>query len=62
METGMILAIFSSFSFAVCAVVIRRASSIAGEAFTSMAYSVFVGLPYFVIVLSVTVTCPPRRP
>jgi drug/metabolite transporter (DMT)-like permease len=54
METGLILALLASFIFAICAVVIRKASAIAGEAFTSMAYSVFVGLPYFVLVLTFT--------
>ena len=54
METGLVLSLFASFSFAMAAVVVRKASAVAGEAFTSMAYSVFVGLPYFVLVLSFT--------
>lgn len=54
METGLVLALFASFSFAVCAVVVRKASSISGEAFTAMAISVFIGLPFFAIVLLLT--------
>ena len=54
METGLIIAVFASAGFAGAAVLVRKATVQAGEAFTAAAISNFIGVPFFVITLFIT--------
>jgi len=54
MEKGLIFAVIAAACFAVCVVFIRRGAAQAGESFTAAAISVFVGIPFFAIAISVT--------
>jgi drug/metabolite transporter (DMT)-like permease len=51
MEKGLILALFASVSFAVCAIIIRKTVAQTGESFTAMVISVFIGIPFFAVAL-----------
>jgi drug/metabolite transporter (DMT)-like permease len=53
MQTGLILAIISAFSFSVGIVIVRKAAAAAGESFSVMALSVIVGVPFFAIAVSI---------
>ena len=52
MQTGLILSIFSAFSFSIGIVIVRRTSAAAGESFSVMAVSVLVGIPFFAIAVT----------
>ena len=54
METGLILALISAVLFAIGIVMVRKAAGNAGEAFTVTAISIFVGIPLFAVVISVS--------
>jgi len=54
MGKGLIFALFGSFSFAVSAVIVRKMAARAGESFTAMVISVFIGIPFFAIALFFT--------
>ncbi len=54
MEKGLIFAIFASVSFAGSVVFVRKATSHTGESFTPTAVSVFMGIPFFAVVLLIT--------
>ena len=47
MDTGLVLALIASVSFAVGIVMVRKTAGDAGEAFTVTALSIFVGIPLF---------------
>ena len=51
MEKGLIFALVASVVFALNIVMVRKATARAGESFTATAVSVFIGVPYFTIVL-----------
>lgn len=51
MEKGLILALLASVSFAGSVVFVRKATVQTGESFTPTAISVFVGIPFFTVVL-----------
>lgn len=52
MNTGLILALIASVSFAIGIVMVRKTAGSAGEAFTVTAMSIFVGIPFFAIAVS----------
>ena len=54
MDTGLIFALISAVLFAVGIVMVRRTAGAAGEAFTVTAMSVFVGIPFFAIAISIS--------
>ena len=51
METGLILALISSVSFAVGIVMVRKTAGEAGESFSVTAVSIFTGVPFFALVI-----------
>ena len=50
----MIFALLASFSFAGSVVFVRKATAHTGESFTPVAVSVFMGIPFFAVVLLIT--------
>ncbi|MFC1861088.1 DMT family transporter [Chloroflexota bacterium] len=54
METGLILALLSSITFAGNVIFARRVSYNTGESFTSVLFSIFSGVPIFAVALSAT--------
>jgi drug/metabolite transporter (DMT)-like permease len=54
MDIGLILALISAVLFAIGIVMVRKAAGNAGEAFTVTALSIFVGIPLFAIVISLS--------
>lgn len=54
MEKGLILALLASVSFAGSVVFVRKATARTGESFTPTAISVFIGIPFFAVVLLIT--------
>lgn len=54
MEKGLICALFASVSFAGSTVLVRKATALTEESFTAMATSVFIGLPFFAVVLFIS--------
>jgi drug/metabolite transporter (DMT)-like permease len=53
MQTGLVLALISAFSFSVGIVIVRRASAAAGESFSVTAVSIIVGIPLFALAVTV---------
>jgi drug/metabolite transporter (DMT)-like permease len=51
MDTGLVLALISSVSFAAGIVLVRKTAGEAGESFSVTAVSVFIGLPFFAIAI-----------
>jgi drug/metabolite transporter (DMT)-like permease len=51
MDTGLILTIIASFSFAIGIVLVRKTAGEAGESFSVTAMSIFVGIPFFTIAI-----------
>jgi drug/metabolite transporter (DMT)-like permease len=51
MEKGLIFALLASVSFAGSVVFVRKATAQTGESFTPTAISVFMGIPFFAVVL-----------
>ena len=51
MEKGLIFALVASIFFAGNAVTVRRATFQAKESFTATAYTMFVGIPFFAIII-----------
>ena len=54
METGLILAIIASASFAVGIVLARKTAGEAGEAFSVTTFSILAGIPIFAIVITIS--------
>ncbi len=54
METGLILALFAAFSFAFCVVIVRKATTQAGESFTTTEFSIYIGILLFTVALFFT--------
>lgn len=54
MDTGLVLALIAAVVFAIGIVMVRRTAGTAGEAFTVTAISVFAGVPFFAIAISVS--------
>ena len=54
MEIGLIFALLASASFAGSVVFVRRASAHTEESFTSTTVSVYMGIPFFIVVLLIT--------
>jgi drug/metabolite transporter (DMT)-like permease len=52
MPTGPILAIISALSFSAGIVIVRKASAAAGESFSVTVVSIFAGIPYFAIAVT----------
>jgi drug/metabolite transporter (DMT)-like permease len=53
MDTGLVLALIASVSFAVGIVLVRKTAGEAGEAFTVTALSISAGIPFLAIAISV---------
>jgi drug/metabolite transporter (DMT)-like permease len=53
MDTGLVLALISAVAFAIGIVMVRKAAGNAGEAFTVTAISIFVGIPLFIVAISI---------
>jgi len=51
MDTGLILALISSVSFAASVVLARKTAGEAGESFSVTAISIFIGVPFFTIAI-----------
>ena len=54
MDTGLILALIASVSFAAGIVMVRKTAGEAGESFSVTAVSIFVGIPYFAIAILIS--------
>jgi drug/metabolite transporter (DMT)-like permease len=54
MENGLALALIAAFFFALCVVVVRQATTQAGESFTTMLASIYAGALFFTISLFFT--------
>jgi transporter family protein len=54
MDTGLILALIASVSFAAGIVLVRKTAGEAGESFSVTALSVFVGIPFFAIAILIS--------
>jgi drug/metabolite transporter (DMT)-like permease len=54
MDTGLVYALIAAVVFAVGIVMVRKAAGDAGEAFTVTAMSIFAGIPFFAIAISVS--------
>lgn len=54
MDTGLILALIASVSFAAGIVMVRKTAGEAGESFSVTAISVFIGIPFFAIAILVS--------
>lgn len=54
MDTGLVLAIISSVSFAAGIVLVRKTAGEAGESFSVTAVSIFIGLPFFTIAIFIS--------
>jgi len=54
METGLVLALIASVSFAAGIVLVRKTAGEAGEAFSVTALSILTGIPFFAIAVSVS--------
>ncbi|MFA5308686.1 MAG: DMT family transporter [Dehalococcoidales bacterium] len=54
MDTGLVLALIASVSFAVGIVMVRKTAGDAGESFSVTALSISIGIPYFAIAISVS--------
>lgn len=53
MPTGLILAILAALSFSIGIVVVRKTSAAAGESFSTTVVSIYVGIPYFALAVTV---------
>jgi drug/metabolite transporter (DMT)-like permease len=54
MPNGLIIALFGATSWAINSVLVRRLSSRTGELFTTTATSIYFGVPFFAIILTLT--------
>ncbi len=53
MDIGLILALCAAISFAAAIVVVRKASAEAGESFTATMFTMFTGVPYFAVAITI---------
>ena len=53
MNIGLIFAVLTAFNVAVAAVFIRRGSAHTGESFSATAISIFLGIPFFAVAISI---------
>lgn len=54
MDNGLIMALFASLAFAGSIVAVRRTAGRVGESFTAAEFSIFVGIPFFAVAVSIT--------
>jgi drug/metabolite transporter (DMT)-like permease len=54
MPNGLIIALFGAASWAVNSILVRRLTSRTGESFTTTSASIFFGVPFFAVVLTLT--------
>lgn len=54
METGLILALIAALGFACCVVVVRKATTQAGESFTTTEFSAYIGAVIFAVIIPFT--------
>ncbi len=54
MDIGLVLALISALSFAIGIVIVRKTAGVAGESFSVMAISVFIGIPFFAIAILIS--------
>ncbi len=54
MPNGLFFALFGATSWAINSVLVRRLSSRTGESFTTTATSIYFGVPFFAVVLTIT--------
>jgi drug/metabolite transporter (DMT)-like permease len=54
MDTGLILALIAAVSFSVGIVLVRKTAGEAGESFSVTAISIFTGIPFFAIAISIS--------
>jgi drug/metabolite transporter (DMT)-like permease len=52
MQSGLVIALFGATSWAINSVLVRRLSSRTGESFTTTAASIYFGVPFFAIVVT----------
>jgi len=53
MEQGLFLALISALSFSTGIVIVRKASAAAGESFSVTVISIFVGIPFFALAVTI---------
>ena len=54
MQTGLIFALLAAVGWAANTIIIRKISTKTGESFSATTISIFLGVPFFAVVLTIT--------